>query len=306
MGKARRFASAGFTFMEKEIKEYLAWKGSYATRACVNYKIWLKFFIEVCGNRKIETYNIEDIVRFKHWLETRYSSSSVQYAMIVIKNFFYFFKQQDCRCLSTAFIKIPPKNTNSHKAITEAEFLKTIAGISTFDFLGLRDSLIIRLLWDTGIRVSELCSINLSQIDENKHSMVIRSKKTQGYRIIVWSIETHSLLLKYFEKRQNLTRSKEAGALFIGMKKGLGWTIRLTKRSVERMVKKYIFQAGIKEKLSPHSFRHGWAHKRRDQNAPLAFIQKGLGHINPASTFIYEQYNDNEFESHANSYLKIA
>ncbi len=71
------------------------------------------------------------------------------------------------------------------------------------------------------------------------------------------------------------------------------------------MVKYYIDRAGIKEKITPHSFRHGWAHFRRDQNASLAFIQRGLGHVNPISTFVYEQYNDMEFENNANNYLKV-
>jgi integrase len=62
-------------------------------------------------------------------------------------------------------------------------------------------------------------------------------------------------------------------------------------------------KASLNEKITPHSFRHGWAHKRRDQNAPLAFIQRGLGHANPVSTFIYEQYQDSEFEINANKYL---
>ena len=290
--------------MEREIKRYLDWKGTSASRASVNYKIWLNRFIEACGSKPINGYAIEDIVKYKHWLETRYSSSSVQYAMIIIKNFFSFYKQQDYHCLSSFLIKIPPKNMKSYKAISEIDFKKTVSRISTKCFLGLRDSVIVRLLWDTGMRVSELCDVNLSQIDKNKTSIVIRTKKNQKYRIVVWSIETHKLLLKYMRERLKMVKGKEAGAMFIGFLRGRGWTIRLTTRSIERMVKKYISKAKINEKISPHSFRHGWAHKRRDLNAPLAFIQKGLGHINPASTFIYEQYNDKEFEAHANSYLK--
>jgi integrase len=95
-------------------------------------------------------------------------------------------------------------------------------------------------------------------------------------------------------------------ALFVGPRYADGWNNRLTRRSVERMILKYAKRAGIKEKVTPHSFRHGWAHKRRDQNAPLAFIQRGLGHVNPISTFIYEQYNDKEFVKHATAYLQPA
>jgi integrase/recombinase XerD len=78
----------------------------------------------------------------------------------------------------------------------------------------------------------------------------------------------------------------------------------MTTRSVQRFIKRYVSMSGIKEKITPHSFRHGWAHFRRDQNAPLSFIQRGLGHVNPISTFVYEQYDDREFVDNAKAYLK--
>jgi site-specific recombinase XerD len=106
--------------------------------------------------------------------------------------------------------------------------------------------------------------------------------------------------------RLELRKPNHSSALFLGWNKNKGWSQRLTSKSVQRTIKYYVDRAGIKEKITPHSFRHGWAHKRRDQNAPLAFIQRGLGHINPISTFIYEQYNDVDFERNANSYLKTA
>ena len=159
------------------------------------------------------------------------------------------------------------------------------------------------MLWDTGVRVSELCDLNISQIDESKRSAVINTKKTSNQRIIVWSEDTQYYLMKYMAMRLELNKINNANALFVTGNKRDGWSQRMTTRSVQRMIKLNVNSVGIKEKITPHSFRHGWAHKRRDQNAPLAFIQRGLGHISPISTFIYEQYNDNEFVKNASSYL---
>lgn len=290
--------------MRGKIKEYLDWKGTYATRASVNYRIWLLRFIEVCTDKPLEQYDTADIVRYHHWLQTRYGSYSVQYAMIIIKNFFQFFKLKDYKCLSPSLIKLSRNiNAKSHRAITEEEFNRIIAVIPENEFLMLRDLLMIRLLWDTGVRVSELCDLEITSIAENKMSAVISTKKTGKKRIIVWSRETHYYLMKYMPIRLELHNTNRATALLVGWQGGKGWSMRLTSRTVERRIKYYVSKTGIKEKITPHSFRHGWAHKRRDQNAPLAFIQKGLGHSNPISTFIYEQYNDNEFENNAKSYL---
>ncbi|HTB32857.1 MAG TPA: tyrosine-type recombinase/integrase, partial [Bacteroidia bacterium] len=192
------------------------------------------------------------------------------------------------------------------RAITEGEYNRIIDVIPNNEFLELRDLIMIRLLWDTGVRVSELCDLNTTQIDEKKLSAVISTKKTGKKRIIVWSAETHKLLMKYLPLRLELEKHNGASSLFVGWDKSKGWSMRLSTRTVERRVKYYVSKAGIKEKITPHSFRHGWAHKRRDQNAPLAFIQKGLGHLNPASTFVYEQYEDSSFVHHAQGYLKAA
>ena len=289
--------------MDEKIKTYLNWKGSYAHRASINYRIWLEKFVQVCGQKNLDEYDTEDISYYHKWLETHYSSYSVQFAIVVLKNFFTYFKLRDVPCLPPFFIRIPRVNQKSHRAITEGEYNKIISVIPSNEFLFLRDLVMIRLLWDTGVRVSELCDMELSNIDENKTSAVISTKKTGKKRIIVWSEETHELLMKYMPIRLQLHNVNKATALFIGTEKGKGWSARLTSRSVQRRVMYYVNRAGIKEKITPHSFRHGWAHKRRDQNAPLAFIQKGLGHRSPVSTFVYEQYCDNEFETKAMSYV---
>jgi site-specific recombinase XerD len=292
--------------MQEKIKKYLDWKGTYASRASVNYKIWLNRFVEVCGDKPIEEYDIGDYVMFKHWLEARFSSSTIQLATIALKNFLQFYRDQNYRCLPASFIKAPRVNAKSHRAITEEEFSKIISEVPQNEFRTLRDQVMIRLLWDTGVRVSELCDLNLSQITANKRSTIIQTKKTGKQRIIVWSEDTHQYLMKYVLIRLELNHLSNATALFVGWCKGSGWSLRMTTRTVQRLIKHYVNRAEINEKITPHSFRHGWAHKRRDQNAPLAFIQRGLGHINPISTFIYEQYNDKEFVNNADMYLKPA
>lgn len=292
--------------MHEKIQAYLEWKATYAHRASINYKIWLNHFLSVCGEKSIEDYSSTDVVKYHRWLEVHYGSYCIQYAMIVIKNFFQYYKLNNYNCLSPSLIRTPRINAKSHRAITEEEYKRIVDVIPTNEFFHLRDSILIRLLWDTGVRVSELCDLDITQIDENKASAIISTKKTGKKRVIVWSEETQQLLMKYMLIRLELEKQNGAASLFVGWKKGKGWSSRLTTRSVERRLKYFVSKAGIKEKITPHSFRHGWAHKRRDNNAPLAFIQKGLGHSSPISTFIYEQYDDTEFMKSARGYLKAA
>lgn len=305
-GPAGFVSSGSLRNMHEKIREYLEWKGTYAHRASINYKIWLNRFVEQCGDKAIEDYSSTDVVKYHRWLEVHYGSYCIQYAMIIMKNFFQFYKLRNVNCLSPELIRLPRIHQKSHRAITEGEYGKIIKGIPTNEFLPLRDSIMIRLMWDTGVRVSELCDIDISQINENKTSTIISTKKNGKKRIIVWSEETHKLLMKFMGIRMELEKQTHASALFVGWKGNKGWSARLTPRTVERRLKHYVNLVGIKEKITPHSFRHGWAHHRRDQNAPLAFIQRGLGHNSPVSTFIYEQYDDKEFVQNARGYLKAA
>jgi integrase/recombinase XerD len=292
--------------MEKKINEYLAWKGIHSPKASITYKIWLKRLIEVCGDKPIEEYTINDIVHYQCWLKTRFSPYSLQYATVIIKNFFQFYRDQNYQCISPSLIRRKKGKPKSHRAIREEEFEKMVSIIPENEFRFLRDLVIVRMLWDTGVRVSELCDMDVSQIDASKPSAVIATKKTANMRTIVWSEKTHQLLLKYMPIRIELYKHNKASPLFVGQSYTRSWNTRLTTRSVERIIKYYAMKAGIIERITPHSFRHGWAHKRRDQNAPLSFIQRGLGHVNPISTFIYEQYSDTDFERNAKTYFSLA
>lgn len=292
--------------MQEKIEEYLDWKGIHSPKASISYKSWLMLFLKICGDKPIEQYRISDIVLYQKWLKAHYSSYSLEYATVIIKNFFKFYKDQNFACLPPSLIKRKKGYAKSHIAIKEEEFEKIISIIPENEFWGLRDSVIVRMLWDTGVRVSELTDLNVSQIDVYKLSAVICTKKTANKRIIVWSRTTNDILLKYLTKRSELPENNFASALFVGKINNSSVNPRLTTRSVERLIKYYSNKAGILERITPHSFRHGWAHKRRDLNAPLSFIQRGLGHLNPISTFVYEQYSDVDFERNAKNYLRYA
>ena len=291
--------------MKEKIKEYLAWKSTYARKASIIYRIWLERFVEVCGEKELSKYDISDYTKYQLWVEAKFSPSTTQLATVVMKNFLMFCVHNNYPCLSPTLIRTKRIIAKSHRAITEEEYNRTIAEVpKKEDFVTLRDKAVLMLLWDTGVRVSELCDIDLTQITETKRSAIIHTKKTLKPRVIVWSEETHNVLMKYMVERLQLHNVNNAHGLFLGWERGRTWSPRMTRRSVQRIVRYYVNRAGIKERITPHSFRHGWAHKRRDQNAPLSFIQRGLGHLSPVSTFIYEQYNDTEFVNNANNYLQ--
>ena len=168
-------------------------------------------------------------------------------------------------------------------------------------FNGKRDKLLIRLLWETGVRVSELCDLDITDIDPQNAMTVIRTKKTDRKRQIFWSEETHRLLLEYLKERRVKNHSP---ALFIGTHFSYT-TKRFTCRAVQRSVKYFADRAGLEKKISPHSFRHGKAHNILAKGGSVKHIQAILGHSekNPAASFTYLQFDNKEMEQYAKRYL---
>lgn len=282
----------------KAIKKYLEWKGSYAPRASVNYRIWLDKFNQLV-KKELEEVEIDDVVKFRIHLDNHYSPASVQFGVIVIKNFLKFWKLQNVNCLSPELIKLPRAKAKSHRAVSYEDYRKLLSICKNYEFHDLQRMLIICLLWETGIRVSELCDLNLSNIDHLKKSAIINTKKNGKQRQIFWSDETNRHLINFIAMRLCLN---QASALFIG-RVGRSYSHRITSRSVQRAIKELCERAGIQNKITPHSFRHGRAHRILERGGTVADVSQILGHSDPSSSFTYLQWNNKELERRAKMFF---
>jgi site-specific recombinase XerD len=172
--------------------------------------------------------------------------------------------------------------------------------IHPIDFWELQKLVIVRILYETGVRVSELCDLNISDIDPEKSSTVIRTKKTAKMRQIFWSVETHLFIREFLEQRKILNSTP---AFFVAKFLDGTPTKRMTVRTVQRIIKSLCFKSGIGKQISPHSFRHGKAHRILDLGGNTKQVQAILGHQSPMSSFTYMQWNDKELEDAAKMFL---
>ena len=281
------------------VDEYLQWKGTYAPKACINYGLWIRRFFAQC-DKELEDVTVEDVVKFLGWLKGKYQPKSIELAMVIIHNFLDFWKNAGVRCMSPNMVKLPKAKANSHQPIKEDEYHRLLLAINVQDFRSLQKSVIVRMLFDTGVRISELCDLNISDIETGKCSTTIQTKKTNKQRMIFWSMETDIFLIQYLKERNQINSTN---ALLIGHLSDGTPTRRLTPRSVERMIKKLCDAAGIGKRITPHSFRHGKAHRVLELGGNPKDVQAILGHANPASSFTYLQWNDQEFETRAKKFL---
>ncbi len=167
----------------------------------------------------------------------------------------------------------------------------------------LRDKAILELFFSTGLRLSELCSLN-RDLDLSKDEFSIRGKG-EKVRVVFLSESAKSAIREYLKNRKDMDEplfiqySRNTG----GQRSDLGTsrgptsnTNRLTPRSIERIVKYYAIKAGISKKVTPHVIRHSFATDLLSNGADIRSVQMMLGHANIATTQIYTHITDRQLK----------
>lgn len=291
------------------IKNYLTWKSSYALTAADRYKVRLSHFCDYLrakGISEISKIDGNTLNRYLNEMEKEfgYSRATVAYSARIIKNFFEFIKGRGIPCLNPKEIR-PARFISPDKDFVTEEDLEQMSDILDEQYFDdLTRKLIIHLLWDTGIRVSELADLNISDIEETKIPGIrcarIRRRKTLRHNIVAWGSETNRLLNLYLGLRLNL--DKPTDALFVTNKTSGG--LRLTTRTIERWIVQLSRESMLGKNITPHSFRHGKAHYVLDKSGNVKHVQELLGHANPASSFHYLAINESQYLNVASHYLK--
>ncbi len=257
---------------------------SYANRTLELYIEHIRRFCDFVNNKDIEDIRVtDDIIGYCRHLERRgIAANTINLSMIALRQMWKILCGLERELgLTMPFLwhAIPVKKgimPRSHKPITADEFNALLGAINGKPgFLLARDASMFRLLYDTGMRVSELTSLNISSLDLKEQSckVITRKRRDQSrFRQVFWTRETQKALLTYLDIRSHYTGSD---ALFINLREGK----RLSTRSVERVLKQYCRQAGLDPTLiKVHGFRHGWGMRAADAEMYLPHIKENLGH----------------------------
>ena len=236
----------------------------------------VKNFLDFVNNENIEEINMEDIERYKEYLSVNknMSKQTIYITMKALQSFFKFLKREDLIKLNT-----PKRSRKLPTYLNEMEMSLILEKSRE----NLRDHVILMTLAFTGLRVSELVSLNVEDIDFYENIIHVKSGKGDKDRIVVLDSGVLNLIKEYLKGEKRLT-----GPVFISKKK-----VRITTTQIERIVKKYVRMAGINKKVTPHTFRHTFATTLLRNGADIRFIQQLLGHSSIATTQIYTHVDEN-------------
>ncbi len=216
--------------------------------------------------------------------------STQNYYLIALRALLGYFVARDILSLPPEKITLSkPDKEKIVKFLTLEQLNKLFSAPDTSTKQGLRDCAILQTLFSTGMRISELTSLNREQIKikpETTDLEVGIIGKGGRARTVYFSKNALKWLKKYLESRNNDKNDKEK-ALFINYRAKKGASRRLTPRAVEKIIKKYTIMSGLPITTTPHVLRHSFATDLLTQGVDLRTVQEFLGHKNISATQIY-------------------
>jgi site-specific recombinase XerD len=270
-------------------EDYLSLEKGRSQGTIKEYLRKIKFFLDWLEKNKIEKIDDDVIYNFRSFLNKKGLSLKTQsYYLIALRNFFKFLQKKGLNIYDPFKIELPKLPEREINILTDEELNRFLNSVSGEDIKSLRDRALLETLFSTGLRVSELCSLN-RDIDLDKKEIRVRGKGGK-IRLVFISEIAKFYLKKYLEKRND----KEP-ALFISLSKNSKFK-RLTPRGVEKIIKYYAKKSGIIKKITPHTLRHQFATDLLMAGADLRAIQLLLGHKNLQTTQIYTHLTNKELK----------
>lgn len=286
--------------LKTQFLEYIEIEKGRSVKTVENYDRYLSRFLT--QTKVTNPANLtEQIVReFRLWLNRQpgtggdMKKKTQNYYMIALRAFLKYLRKLNIDSLQPERIELAKVGSRDLDLISAHELERLMnapaealakAGGAAAELTALRDRAILELLFSTGLRVSEICSLN-SDLDLSRDEFAVRGKGDK-VRVVFLSAAAKKTVAAYLKKRTDMGE-----ALFVSYGRGGKASGRLTPRSVERIVKQYAVKAGITRKVTPHVIRHSFATDLLENGADLRSVQALLGHANIATTQVYTHVTD--------------
>lgn len=294
--------------LKTEFLQYVEIEKGRSLNTVRNYDHYLSRFLDYTKLKDPKGITDNLVRDFRIWLNrqeartekgrasTTLKKRTQNYYLIALRAFLKYLARQNIPSLSPDRIELAKVPERSLDLITIEELERLLKAPDLTTLRGLRDKALLEMLFSTGLRVSELCSLP-REINLKLDEMSVRGKG-EKVRVVFISDDARNAVQKFLDKRDDMD-----DALFIQIA-GKGNeklsqkrdSLRLTTRSVERIIKQYATIAGISKKVTPHVIRHSFATDLLRNGADLRSVQMLLGHANINTTQIYTHVTDTELK----------
>jgi len=266
---------------------YLEFSKNYSRHTINSYKLDTTHFFQYLQQQNIKMTDVDrDLIRqyLAYGAREKSLSPKSQSRLISANRVFWEFLLEGKIVKDNPWSKIvnPKIPQRLITILSYDDINKLLESITPERPLRIRDRAVFEILYATGMRVGELCALDLENIDFQQQEILVLGKGSKE-RLVLTGKTALRCLHKYLQEvRPEICGDKKNSAVFLNQQGG-----RLTARSIERNLQKYAAAAGMTLELSPHSFRHAFASHLLEKGADLRTVQELLGHVSLATTQIY-------------------
>jgi len=276
--------------MERLLKEFiyfLSVEKGLSSNTLESYQRDLrKFFLFLRGKNINEIENISRTIITDFLMEQRekgLAPSTLTRNLASIRSFYQFLlKEQIITENPSVELETPRAEKKLPRVLSFDEIELLLEQPETKNAIGLRDKAMLELLYATGIRVSELVSLNVNEVNMKMGFLKCDGKGNKERMIPLGSVAIRSIQEYLQNSRPKILKQKEEKALFVNQQ-----GTRLTRQGFWKILKKYALKAGIETDITPHTLRHSFATHLLENGADLRSVQEMLGHADIATTQIY-------------------
>ena len=272
---------------------YLQYEKNVSPKTIENYSLWLNRFLQFCGDIEITKVNRMQLLDYRMALhKNKLNVKTINYHIVAIRAFFKFVLKNDIDCMSPDKLELAKTAPREVNYLNEQDIEKILAAPLEYtkdELKQARDFAILQFLYGTGLRVTELITLQKKDIklDSNQFSVVGKWSKLRS----VFATKHAINALKIYTK----LRKDTSPYLFISVSRN-GFGQHLSRNSIEEIVRKYAALVWISKKVSPHTLRHSFATALIRKGADIRAVQTLLGHASITTTQIYTHVDDKHLQ----------
>jgi site-specific recombinase XerD len=274
--------------------EYLELERNSSQKTIQNYDHYLKRFLDFAGD--INPSEIDQVLiknyrlHLSRWVDPKDGSSlkrvTQNFFLIALRAFLRYLARNDIQTFSAEKIELGEPDPSPIKVLDDNSLVQLLNAPNVLNKQGLRDKALLETLFSTGLRVSEIAALNRDKINLDRREFSIVGKGGKE-RVVFLSEDAVHWLNEYLKSRKDLFYP-----LFIRLQiKTTMETdpekLRLSTRTIQRIVEKYVKKAGLSVKATPHTLRHSFATDLLINGADIRSVQEMLGHSNISTTQVY-------------------
>lgn len=266
--------------------EYLKYQKNYSDYTIESYKHDIIEYLEYLNSENLNYKDIEysDIRFYLMYLKDtkKDDNTSINRKLSSLRGFYKYLANDKVVSSNVFSLVNGPKRSKKLPRYFEYNELEELFNVpDTRTPLGQRDSLILEMLYATGVRVGELVNIKVSDIDLGRRNIIILGKGNKE-RFVTYGEYCEDILKTYLNNGRALLNIKDSDYLFLNNNGG-----QLTDRGVRFILDKLIQKTSLNKNISPHMIRHSFATHLLNEGCDLLTVQKLLGHESIKATQIY-------------------